>query len=84
MHAYTISLISPLLTPSDPKNFLLVAAERSVRTIALDSVIGSYLDVPLYSIENEWMVNAVDYLLTGVGEGRVYWAEFCGTGMKTR
>ena len=73
-----------MLTPSDPKNFLLVAAEKSVRTIALDSVVGSYLDIPLYSVEKGWMVNAVDYLLTGVGEGMVYWTEFSGTGMDTR
>ena len=76
MYMY-LSLPSFHLLPSSPvpDTFLLVAAERSVRRIALDSVDRDYIDVILQATPGTWVANAVDYFLTADGEGYLYWSE---------
>ena len=66
------SLPLSLSQPSVPKTFLLVAAQYSLRRIALDN---HYVDVTLYDFRDGYEVNAVDYLLMGSGEGFVFCAE---------
>ena len=58
-----------------PSTFLLVAAQSSLRRIALDNPNGVYIDLPLYDSTDGYEVNAVDYLLTAPGEGYIYFAE---------
>ena len=59
----------------DPSAFLLVAAQYSLRRIALDNPNGEYVDVPLYDARDGFKVNAVDYFMTSSSEGFVYFAE---------
>jgi sugar lactone lactonase YvrE len=61
--------------PNAPDTFLLVAAQNSLRQIALDNADGDYVDITLYDASANFEVNAVDYFLTAPGEGYVYFAE---------
>ena len=67
--------LPPLPSSLVPDTFLLVAAERSVRRIALDYVDVDYIDVILQATPGTWVANAVDYFLTADGEGYLYWSE---------
>ena len=70
---HTITL--PLPHTSVPSTFLLVAAQSSLRRVALDNPEGEYIDIPLYDSTDGYEINAVDYLLTARGEGFIYFAE---------
>ena len=58
-----------------------MAAQRSIRRIALDSADGVFVDVTLYDTHTTCEANTVDYLLTAPGEGYVYWSQVTPGGL---
>lgn len=52
-----------------------MAAQYSLRQIALDNANGEYVDITLYDSRDGFEINAVDYFLTAPGEGYIYFTE---------
>ena len=52
-----------------------MAAQDSLRRIALDNAEGNNVDIALYDTSDGYQVNAVDSFLTAPGEGYIFFAE---------
>ena len=52
-----------------------MAAQNSLRRIALDNPSGDYVDISLYDSLDGYDINAVDYMLTAPGEGYIFFSE---------